>query len=72
MSSLTERDITIDALIKIIQDPDKGVPRPPANALKDVQIKKGVFSVDIISERLLESCLIIFMQTQVLSSLVQN
>ena len=44
VSSLTDRDITIDVLINIIQDPDKGVPRPPASALKaDVQIRKGLF-----------------------------
>ena len=43
VSSLTERDITIDVLVNIIQDPDKGVPRPPASALKaDVKIKKGL------------------------------
>lgn len=41
VSSLTERDVTIDALINIIQDPDKGVPRPPVSALKDVQVRQG-------------------------------
>lgn len=41
VSSFTERDVTVDALINIIQDPDKGVPRPPASALKDVQVKRG-------------------------------
>ena len=42
VSSFTERDVTIDVLINIIQDPDKGVPRPPASALKDVQTKRGL------------------------------
>ena len=41
VSSFTERDVSIDVLINIIQDPDKGVPRPPASALKYVQIKRG-------------------------------
>ena len=41
VSSFTERDVTVDVLINIIQDPDKGVPRPPASALKDVQVKRG-------------------------------
>ena len=41
VSSFTERDVTIDVLINIVQDPDKGVPRPSASALKDVQVKRG-------------------------------
>ena len=47
VSSMTDRDITIDILVNIIQDPDKGVPRPPASALKDVQIRKGIANNDL-------------------------
>jgi hypothetical protein len=47
VSSLIDRDITIDVLVNIIQDPDKGVPRPPASALKaDVKIRKGLFDIN--------------------------
>ena len=31
----------MDALVGILQDPDKGVPRALTNALKDVKIRKG-------------------------------
>ena len=52
-TSLTDRDITIDVLVNIIQDPDKGVPRPPASALKaDVKIRKGLLGVHILPVRI--------------------
>lgn len=39
--SNTPEDVTIDALVAILQDPDKGVPRAATNALKDIKVKKG-------------------------------
>ena len=43
VTSLTERDVTIDVLVNIIQDPDKGVPRPTVSELHDVQVRKGLY-----------------------------
>ena len=43
VTSFTERDVTIDVLLNIIQDPDKGVPRPSVSELKDVQVRKGLY-----------------------------
>lgn len=55
VSSLTDRDVTIDVLVNILQDPDKGVPRSPVSAIKaNVQIRKGLFLCFYI---LLDSCL---------------
>ena len=40
-SSLSNRDVTIEALVAILQDPDQGVPRARTTTLKDVKIRKG-------------------------------
>lgn len=37
----TAEDLTIDALVAIIQDPDNGVPRPRTNLLTDVKFHRG-------------------------------
>ena len=34
-------EVTVDALVGILQDPDKGVPRALTTALKDVKIRRG-------------------------------
>ena len=44
-SSLAEQDVTIEALVAILQDPDKGVPRASTTALKDVKVHKGLKKV---------------------------
>lgn len=35
------QEITVDALVGILQDPDKGVPRALTTAMKDVKVRKG-------------------------------
>ena len=37
----TAEDLTIDALVAVIQDPDNGVPRPRINLLTDVKFHRG-------------------------------
>lgn len=39
--STDDQEITVDALVGILQDPDKGVPRALTTALKDVKVRKG-------------------------------
>ena len=34
--------VTIDALVGVLQDPDRGVPRALETRLKDVKIRRGV------------------------------
>ncbi|XP_019853211.1 PREDICTED: uncharacterized protein LOC109582743 isoform X2 [Amphimedon queenslandica] len=49
----TSEDLTIEALVSVIQEPDKGVPRALTGALEDVKIHRGkgaVFSgADIVT-----------------------
>ena len=38
----TSEDLTIEALVSVIQEPDKGVPRALTGALEDVKIHRGI------------------------------
>ena len=41
----TAEDLTIDALVAVIQDPDNGVPRPRINLLTNVKFHRGLSSI---------------------------
>ena len=40
--------VTIDALVGVLQDPDRGVPRALETRLKDVKIRRGQFQTHIL------------------------
>ena len=40
-TSIAPSNVTIDALVSILQDPDRGVPRALETRLKDVKIRRG-------------------------------
>lgn len=41
MSAVSASGVTIDALVGVLQDPDRGVPRALETRLKDVKIRRG-------------------------------
>lgn len=42
-NTVQDNDITVDALVALIQDPDNGVPRASESALVNVQIHRGMY-----------------------------
>lgn len=48
--------VTIDALVGVLQDPDRGVPRALETRLKDVKIRRGEFSSITINYRITYTC----------------
>lgn len=43
----SSKDLTIEALVSVIQEPDKGVPRALTGALEDVKIHRGTIIENI-------------------------
>lgn len=76
MVSADYQEITVAALVGILQDPDKGVPRALTTALKDVKVRKG----KVASKISLIACIYTYhihmhticVQTQELCFLVQT
>lgn len=73
------QEITVDALVGILQDPDKGVPRALTTAMKDVKVRKGKVASKIQTNFFI-ACIYTYhihmhticVQTQELCSLVQT